>query len=336
MMGNWQDIIFAHPAAFYLLILLALLVAWYSWRHTHLSAYMFISNWMGIEQIHREKRAIFRHSVFVFKIIALAFFIIALAAPEKDKSESKRETFGIDMVITLDVSPSMLAKDFKPNRIEAAKKIASDFISQRPNDRIGLVVFSGEAFTQCPVTVDHRVLLELLDKVEAGDMQSGTAIGSGLGTAVNRLKNSDAISKVIILLTDGVNNTGSTDPRTAAGLAATFGIRVHTIGVGTRGTALSPVGIYPNGQYAYDRVPVEIDEDLLKDIATKTGGNYFRAVDNASLKAIYKTIDRMEKSRIELSVLPKKKLLFLPFILAGIVFYFLAFLLKQTIFRTIV
>ncbi len=336
MIDKWQDILFAHPAAFYLFILLPVLIAWYGWRHNHLSAYMFISNWPGIEQSHRNWKAIWRHSVFVFKLFALVFFVIALAGPETDKSESKRETFGIDMVIALDVSPSMLAKDFKPNRIEAAKKIASDFINQRPNDRIGLVVFSGEAFTQCPVTVDHRVLLELLDQVKAGDMQSGTAIGSGLGTAVNRLKNSDAISKVIILLTDGVNNTGSTDPKTAAGLATTFGIRVHTIGVGTRGNALSPVGVYPNGQYAYDRVPVEIDEDLLKDIASETGGSYFRAVDNASLKAIYKTIDSMEKSRIELSVLPKKKLLFLPFILAGMMFYFLAFILKQSIFRTVI
>ncbi len=334
MKSLWENIAFAHPSTFWLMILLPLLIGWFIWRQADQYPEIHVSNWKGIVSGKKFWRSRLRPILFVFRILSIMLLITAMAQPEMDESQSKQETLGIDIVITLDVSPSMLAKDFSPNRIEAAKNIAGDFIAQRPNDRIGLVVFSGEAFTQCPITTDHLVLADFLSKIKAGNMQSGTAIGSGLGTAVNRLKESEAISKVIILLTDGVNNTGSTDPRTAADLAATFGIRVHTIGVGTRGLALSPVAVYPNGQYAYKRVPVEIDEDLLKDIAAKTGGEYFRAVNNESLKNIYSTIDHMEKSRIELSVLPKKKLFFLPLVLLGAGLLLFEIFLRETLFRT--
>ncbi len=335
MSWDLKDILFAHPSVLYLLLLLPLLVGWYAWRMNRQQPALALPDTGGLRKAGANWRTRTRHLLFALRLVSLSAFLVALARPQVEEKDTRQETYGIDIVLALDVSPSMLARDFSPNRLEAAREVALRFIKNRPSDRIGLVVFSGEAFTQCPVTIDHRVLSEQLKTVQAGKLESGTAIGSGLGTAVNRLKDSKAASKVIILLTDGVNNTGSTDPRMAADLAASFGIRVHTIGVGSRGTALSPVGIYPNGQYIFERVPVEIDEELLKDIAAKTGGQYYRATGNTSLQEIYDTIDQMERTRIEMSVIPRKRDLFFPLLLIGAAAMLLEFLFRKTLYRTI-
>ncbi|MDP4266880.1 MAG: VWA domain-containing protein, partial [Bacteroidota bacterium] len=240
---------------------------------------------------------------------------------------------GIDIVLSFDISPSMLSEDFKPNRIEAAKKVANEFIDGRPQDRIGLVIFAGESFTQCPLTTDHAVLKNLFYKINSDMLEDGTAIGMGLATAINRLKESKAKSKVIILLTDGVNNTGTISPMTSAELAKLYGIRVYTIGVGTYGEApypfKTPFGIQ------YQNIPVEIDEALLKDIAQMTNGKYYRATNNKKLREIYNDIDKLEKSKIEVTEYHRKKLTYLPWsLLAGIIL-FGELLLRYTVFKKI-
>jgi Ca-activated chloride channel family protein len=239
-------------------------------------------------------------------LVAIGLFIIAFARPQTSSSWENISTEGIDIVIAMDISASMLAKDFDPNRLEASKEVAKDFIAERPNDRVGLVVYEGEAFTQCPLTTDHRVLTDLMDDIKTGMVEGGTAIGSGLATAVNRLKDSDAKSKVVILLTDGVNNSGNIPPLTAAEIASEFGIRVYTIGVGSKGRAMSPVAMAPNGQFRYDLVEVKIDEKVLQKIADLTDGEYFRATDNHSLAEIYADIDKLEKTKIEVTQHSKK------------------------------
>jgi Ca-activated chloride channel family protein len=239
-------------------------------------------------------------------LVAIGMFIIAIARPQTSRSWENISTEGIDIVIAMDISASMLAKDFDPNRLEASKQVAKNFIAERPNDRVGLVVYEGEAFTQCPLTTDHRVLTDLMGDIKTGMVEGGTAIGSGLATAVNRLKKSEAQSKVIILLTDGVNNSGNIPPITAAEIASEFGIRVYTIGVGTKGRAMSPVAMAPNGQYRYDLVEVKIDEKVLQKIAEITDGEYFRATDNHSLAEIYQDIDKLEKTKIEVTQHSKK------------------------------
>ena len=228
-----------------------------------------------------------RHVLFGLRMLVVALLIIIIARPQSSSSFKNITTEGIDIVVALDISSSMLSKDFSPTRIDAAKKVASSFIDSRPNDRIGVVIFSSQAFTQCPLTTDHAVIKNLLAQVHTGMIEDGTAIGDGLATAVSRLKDDNAKSKVVILLTDGVNNTGSIAPLTAAEIAKVFNIRVYTIGVGTRGKALSPVAIMPDGTVQYAPADVEIDEDLLKNIASSTGGQYFRATDNESLTKIY-------------------------------------------------
>jgi Ca-activated chloride channel family protein len=232
-----------------------------------------------------------------------------LARPQKTDKFQNVTTEGIDIMLALDISGSMLARDFKPDRLEASKNVATEFISGRPYDRLGLVVFSGESFTQCPLTTDHAVLINLLREIQSGMIEDGTAIGNGLATAINRIKDSEAKSKVIILLTDGVNNRGEIAPSTAADIAKTYGIRVYTIGVGTRGTAPYPVQT-PFG-VQYQNMPVEIDEAILKDIASKTGGNYFRATDNDKLVQVYSEIDKLEKSKIDVHQFTRKEEKFL-------------------------
>lgn len=239
-------------------------------------------------------------------LVSIGLFIIAIARPQTSSSWENKSTEGIDIIIAMDISASMLAKDFDPNRLEASKEVAKDFIDERPNDRVGLVVYEGEAFTQCPLTTDHRVLTDLMDDIKTGMVEGGTAIGSGLATAVNRLKDSDAKSKVIILLTDGVNNAGNIPPITAAEIASEFGIRVYTIGVGSKGRAMSPVAMAPNGQFRYDLVEVKIDEKVLIKIAEITDAEYFRATDNHSLAEIYEDIDKLEKTKIEVTQHSKK------------------------------
>jgi Ca-activated chloride channel homolog len=261
--------------------------------------------------------------------------VIALARPQSKTAWQDKTTEGIDIIISFDVSASMLAKDFEPNRLDAAKSIAIDFISQRPNDRIGLVIYEGEAFTQCPLTTDHKVLTNLFREVRSGLIDGGTAIGMGLATAVNRLKESEAKSRVVILLTDGVNNAGAIPPVTAAEIAREFGVRVYAIGVGTKGRALSPIAIYPNGQYKYDYVEVQIDEDALTQVAQMTNGKYFRATDNNSLKSIYQEIDTLEKTRIQVTQHSKRHEEFFIFALFGLSLIAFEFFLKNTVFRTV-
>lgn len=235
------------------------------------------------------------------RYVGLAALIVALARPQSRLSWQNVTTEGIDIVIAMDISASMLAKDFEPNRLESAKDVATQFIEGRPNDRIGLVVYEGEAFTQCPLTTDHRVLINLMEEIHTGMIEGGTAIGMGLATAVNRLQESDAKSRVVILLTDGDNNAGSIAPMTAAEIAQSYGVRVYTIGVGSEGRALSPVAIYPDGRYKYDYVEVKIDEKTLKEIADMTDGAYFRATDRQALAQVYSQIDKLEKTKINVT-----------------------------------
>jgi len=257
-----------------------------------------------------------RHLPFILRLIVLAIVIIALARPQSTSKGQNVYSEGIDIVLALDISGSMLAEDFQPNRIEAAKNVAQDFIGGRTNDRIGLVIFSGESFTQCPLTVDYEVLKTLIKPLKSGMIEDGTAIGLGLANAVNRLRESKAKSKVIILLTDGVNNRGEIDPITAAEIAKSFGIRVYTVGVGTIGEAPYPVQT-PFG-IRYQMVPVEIDEKVLKQVAEMTDGKYFRATDNKKLRAIYQEIDQLEKTRIEVRSYRRYTELFYSFIFVAL------------------
>ncbi len=330
-----RDVSFAHPVFFWLLLALPVLTGWYIFKHYYRSTSFKISSFRSIESIKTPLKVHLRHSTFVLRLMALALLIVALARPQSKHSWQDIKTEGIDIVLAIDISASMLAKDFKPDRLEASKSVAMDFIDERPNDRIGLVIFSGESFTQCPLTTDHTVLKNLFSSVKTGMVQDGTAIGMGLATAISRLKDSKAKSKVVILLTDGVNNSGSISPELASDLAKPFGIRIYTIGVGTKGMAYSPVGIYPNGQYAYDYVKVDIDEPVLKGISNMTGGKYFRATNNNALKQIYAEIDKMEKTIIEEKQYSRKSELFHPLAIAALLCLLLEFILKNTLFRSL-
>jgi Ca-activated chloride channel family protein len=268
-------------------------------------------------------------------MLLIATLIVILARPQSTLSWKNITSEGIDIVIALDISGSMLSKDFSPNRIEAAKRVASEFIDHRPQDKIGLVVFSSQAFTQCPLTVDHFQIKNLFEQVHTGMIEDGTAIGDGLATAVNRLKDDSVKSKVVILLTDGVNNRQTVSPETAAEIAKIFGVRVYTIGVGTNGKAESPVGITPGGQMQYAMMDVEIDETLLKEIAAETGGKYFRATDNESMKNIYAEIDKMEKSKIQEKHYSDRTEEFLPLAVFAALLLVIELVLKNTLLRTI-
>lgn len=300
-----RDISFLHPNVLWGLLAIPVLIAWYIVKYSKKRPHLMLSTLDGLKDHGLSFKSILMPVFFGLRMLATALIIVALARPYLPNYESKVETEGIDIIMTIDISSSMLARDFKPNRLEAAKEVVTEFIDNRANDRIGLVVFGGEAFTQCPITIDHHILTGFMDNIKSGLLKDGTAIGSGLGVSVNRLKESKVASKVIILLTDGVNNTGAADPLTTAELAKKFNIRVYTIGVGKKGKASSPVGVYPDGSFAYDYVQVEIDEELLKNIASETDGQYFRATDNESLVAIYNEIDKMEKSKVRVSSLPK-------------------------------
>ncbi|MFC2129915.1 VWA domain-containing protein [Bacteroidota bacterium] len=325
--------VFANPEWFYLLIIIPLLIAWYILRHKRQQPELKVSTTEGFEISKPTWKVRFRHIIFVLRIIAFSLIIIVLARPQTTSSRKNIRTEGIDIVMALDISTSMLAEDFKPNRLEAAKRTAVDFIDERIDDRIGLVVFAGESFTQCPVTIDHDVIKNLFKDLKTGMIEDGTAIGMGLATSVNRLKESKAKSKVIILLTDGVNNTGIISPQTAAEIAQSFSIRVYTIGVGTRGFAPYPVQT-PWGMRRQN-MEVKIDEDLLKQIATLTGGKYFRATNNKALRNIYKEIDKMEKTRVDVSIYSRKTEEFLPFAIVAAFAFLLELLLRFLVFRNI-
>ncbi|HTK83438.1 MAG TPA: VWA domain-containing protein [Bacteroidota bacterium] len=322
---------FANPEFLFLLALVPVMAFWYWKRQRQQLVEMQVPTLEVVRNVPRSWRQRLRHLLFVFRTIAFILLIIALARPQSTSAGENVTTEGIDIVLASDISGSMLAEDFHPNRVEAAKRVAADFIDGRPNDRIGLVIFAGESFTQCPLTLDHGVLKNLLSQVKTGMIEDGTAIGSGLATAVARLKESKAKSRVVVLLTDGVNNRGSIDPLTAANIAQTFGIRVYTIGVGTRGTAPYPVQT-PFGTQ-YQNVPVEIDGILLQKIADQTGGKYFRATDNQTLKVIYEEIDRLEKTKIEVTQFRRHKEEFYSAAMFAGFFLLLEVFLSQTLFR---
>jgi Ca-activated chloride channel homolog len=324
---------FAQPAYLLFLLILPFIIVWYWFRNKKNKAELQISTTESFKQAGKTFKERFRHSLFVLRLLAIALLIIAIARPQSSSSRQDVSIEGIDIVLALDISGSMIAEDFRPNRIEAAKRVALDFIDGRPNDRIGLVIFSGVSFTQCPLTTDHTVLKNLFKNVKSGMIQDGTAIGNGLATAVSRLKDSRAISKVIILLTDGVNNMGEIDPLTAADISKLYGLRVYTIGVGTTGVAPYPVQT-PFG-IQYQNMQVEIDEALLQKISDETGGKYFRATDNRTLAKIYKEIDKMEKSKIDVTTFRKKKEEFLPLALLAALFLLFELVLRNTYFRSI-
>jgi Ca-activated chloride channel family protein len=280
----------------------------------------------------------FKHILFVLRLLVLGLLITAMARPRTvDVSTKTKTTRGIDIVMAIDVSASMLAKDLRPNRLEALKEVAADFIKERPNDRIGLVEYAGESYTKTPITSDKAIVLRSLESISYNTIiEGGTAIGMGLATSVNRLKDSKAKSKIIILLTDGVNNSGFIDPKIASELAVEYGIKTYTIGIGTNGMALTPMGILPNGGFQYGRAKVEIDEELLKEIADVTGGKYFRATDNEKLAEIYDEINKLEKTDIEEFKYYNYEEKFRPLVLlAGIILLF-ELLLRFTIFRSFV
>lgn len=317
---------FEYPKLLWLLIVSLLLAALYIYReikgrypHLRVSS---IAQWKAGGNSFYE---IFRHVPMILRLVALSLIIVAIARPRSTSQVEKTDSEGIDIMLDMDVSTSMLARDFKPDRISAAKDIAIEFISQRPSDRIGIVVFAGESYTQCPLTTDRATLINLMKEVETGGIDDGTAIGNGLATAVARMKDSDAKSKVIILMTDGVNNSGEVAPYTAAEIAKTYGIKVYTIGVGANGTAPYPV-ITPWGVKLQD-MQVEIDEQLLKDIANKTGGKYFRATDNTKLSEIYSEINKMEKTHTTVDSFPVFKELYLGFGIAALILLLLEVLI---------
>ncbi len=292
-----NNIIFANKEYFWLFLLFVPAIFWYVWRLKKSAAAMKVSSLSAFSNIGNPLRYYLRHVLFGLRLIAIAAIIIVLARPQSTDKWQDRKTEGVDIVMALDVSGSMLAEDFKPNRIEAAKEIGMEFVSSRPDDRMGLVVFAGEAYTQCPLTIDHSVLMNLFSEVKSGVIEDGTAIGMGLVTAVNRLKDSKAVSKVIILLTDGVNNMGKMSPVAATEFAQEFGIRVYTIGIGKNGMA--PYPFQTRFGIQYQNIEVRIDEEVLQQIADETGGKYFRATDNERLREIYAEIDALEKTQLE-------------------------------------
>jgi Ca-activated chloride channel family protein len=330
-MNLFKSIEFAQPGFFWLLLIIPAMVGWYIWRQQKLYGHLNISAIKGFSVPVKSVVPKLRHLEIIFRSLALVALIVALARPQTSLSWQNTTTEGIDIVIASDISGSMLAEDFKPNRLEAGKNIAIDFIKNRPNDRIGLVIFSGESFTQCPLTIDHSVLVNLFADVKNGMINDGTAIGMGLATAVNRLKDSEAKSKVVILLTDGSNNSGSIPPITAADIAKQFNVRVYTVGLGTKGFAPYPVQT-PMG-IQYQRAAVDIDEPTLTKIANITGGKYFRATNNEALANIYEQIDKLEKAKIDVTQYNKKTELFLPFALIALLFLVLEFGFKNTLLK---
>lgn len=329
----FKGITFAQPNYLYLLLIIPLLVTWYFFRLKKNNATILFSTVEGFEGSGRSIRLILYHGLYVVRMLAILLLVIVLARPQSSMSRQDVSVEGIDIMLTVDISGSMLSEDFKPNRIEAAKNVAIDFINGRPNDRIGLVVFSAEAFTQCPLTTDHAVLKNLFKDVRMGMIQDGTAIGDGLATAVNHLRGSKAVSKVIILLTDGESNMGSLDPVSAAEIAKLYGIRIYTVGVGTNGMAPYPVQT-PFG-IQYQSIPVKIDEPLLKQVAGLTDGLYFRATNNATLREIYQKIDKMEKSKIDVTVFKRKKEEYLILCIIAMFLISIEIILRNTVFRNI-
>ena len=332
----FENIYFLNPNFLWMFILLPGLIFWEFYSHKNKQAYLQLSNLSALKR--KTLRVIFRPILFILRIAALSLIITALARPQTSETSIKSKTNkGIDIVMAIDVSSSMLAQDLKPNRLVALKRVASDFIDDRISDRIGLVIYAGESYTLTPITSDKKIIKNSLSEIQyQGLIEDGTAIGMGLATSVNRLKDSKAKSKVIILLTDGVNNSGFIDPKIASELANEFQIKTYTIGIGSNGTAKAPIGILPNGSFQYGMTKVEIDEPLLKSIADVTGGQYFRATDNEKLAQIYSVINKLEKTEIEEFKYTNYDEKYRPFILVAIILIVLEFILRNTFFRSFV
>jgi len=328
MMSN---ITFANPEYLWLLLVIPLLVVFYILRQQKTSPSLTFSSVKQLRDIPGSVRPYLRHILFAFRMIIIALLVIIFARPQSTDYWEDVSTEGIDIVLVMDISSSMLARDFKPDRLEAAKNVATEFISGRPYDRMGLVIFSGESFTECPLTTDHAVMINLMREMQSGMIEDGTAIGLGLATAVNRIKDSEAKSKVIILLTDGVNNMGEIAPVTAAEIAKTLGVRVYTIGVGSRGMA--PYPVQTAAGLRYRNMQVEIDEDVLQEIAGMTGGKYFRATDNESLNKIYAEIDTLEKSKISVQEYSRKREEHMPLAIIITALLLFEILLRYTVLR---
>ncbi|NCS87117.1 MAG: aerotolerance regulator BatA [Ignavibacteriales bacterium CG18_big_fil_WC_8_21_14_2_50_31_20] len=325
------DVTFKYSFILYFLAIIPIMMFWYWKRNKKMTPDITFSSLKIFNEIKPTIKEKLVHLPFVLRSIAVALLIIALARPQSFATGENVYTEGIDIAVVLDISGSMLAEDFKPNRLEAAKDVIDEFIAGRTSDKIGLVVFSGKSFTQCPLTIDYSVLRNLLGEIKSGMIEDGTAIGLAIANGVNRLKDSKAKSKILILLTDGVNNAGEIDPITAANIAQTFGIRIYTVGVGTRGNAPYPFQT-PFG-VQYQMVPVEIDEAILQQVADITDGHYFRATDNKKLEEIYKEIDKMEKTRVEITSYRNAKELFYNWALAGLLLLFTEIVLSRTYLR---
>lgn len=332
-----KDITFLNPEFFFLFLLLPLLIGWQYWKRKQQYATLKISSVKGFKGTN-SLIAKLKPYLFVLRLLTLSSLIIALARPRTvDISNETKSTKGLDIVMSIDVSSSMLAKDLQPNRLEALKKVAKTFVENRPNDRIGIVVYAAEAYTKTPVTSDKAIVLEAIESIKYDNViNDGTGIGMGLTTAVNRLKESKAKSKVIILLTDGVNNSGFIEPETASEIAREYGIKVYTIALGTNGKALFPYAISPAGEMLFRMMPVEIDEKLLKTIAKNTGGKYFRATNNNKLKDIYESIDKLEKSEIKELKFYDYDEKYRPFVWIAGILLLLEIVLRKTIFRSFI
>lgn len=330
-----ENISFANPEFFWLLLLLPLAVLWYFYKKSEQVASLKIPTLKGFAKEGFLPKM--KPFLFIMRLLALAAIVVAMARPQtEDISTRTKTTKGIDIVMAIDVSSSMLARDLKPNRLAALKEVAAKFIKERPNDRIGLVAYAGEGYTKTPITSDKSIVLSALREITYGQLNDGTAIGMGLATSVNRLKESKAASKIIILLTDGVNNSGFIEPQTAADLATEFGIKTYTIGLGTNGNALTPIAYNSDGSYRYGMRQVEIDEELLKDIAKVTGGKYFRATDNEKLEAIYDEINKLEKTEIEEFKYYKYEEKFRSWVLLAGGLLLLEWVLRNTLFRSFI
>lgn len=325
--------VFAHIEYLFLLLLLIPYIVWYVLRRKRLDATLRISDARVYAHTPKSYKNYLLHVPFLLRVMALTLLVIVLARPQTTDKWQNSEIEGIDIMLAIDVSTSMLAEDLKPNRLEAAKDVAAEFINGRPNDNMGITLFAGETFTQCPLTVDHAVLLDMIHNIKCGYIEDGTAVGMGVANAVTRLKDSKAKSKVIILLTDGTNNKGDISPLTAAEIAKNYGIRVYTIGVGTNGVAPYP---YPVGNTVqYINMPVEIDEQTLSQIATITDGNYFRATSNSKLKEVYEEIDKLEKTKLNVKEYSKREEEYQWFALAAFLCVLLEVLLRNSILKKI-
>lgn len=336
MFTNLDHIKFADQWVLWLIPVVVLLAAlWWYFLFRKNNPSLQLSSTSSFAGFTHPLKAVLKKILPALRLCTIILLLTALARPQTSYDEQKMTTEGIDIVLAMDVSSSMLAKDFSPNRLEAAKKEAMNFIDDRPHDRIGLVVFSGESFTQCPATIDHAILKTQLSQLKNGLLEDGTAIGMGLATATQRLKESLAKSKVVILMTDGVNNKGLVDPLTACDIAMQFNVRVYTIGIGTNGKAMTPVAMSPSGELIYDYQDVQIDENLMKDIAKKTGGQYFRATDNKKLNEIYGQIDKLEKTKIEMSAYQRKTEKFHVFVFLAALILFVEIIFRYLILKSV-